>query len=96
MSRHVPIWTARGDLVHAVQLGSGDQTAAWMFDELRYVHREAQTRAQLAYEAWCDLPGRDGYVVYWAAQDRADAAQDQLASWVRGRQTDRPSRCPWS
>ena len=59
---------------------------AWMFGELEFVRREAQIDAQLAYDAWRELPGRDGYAVYRAAQDRADAAQDQLAGWVRGAQ----------
>ena len=40
---------------------------------------EAQTEAELAYEAWCRESGTKGYVVYRAAQDRADAAQDSLA-----------------
>ena len=51
----------------------------WMFCELTYVRREAQAEADLAYEAWCRLPGRDGYAVYRATEDRADAAQDTLA-----------------
>jgi hypothetical protein len=58
------------------------QDQAWMFYELSYVRREAQSEADVAYEMWCRLPGRDGYAVYRAAQDRADIAQDQLAAWV--------------
>jgi hypothetical protein len=75
-------------MIHAPDLARGDQTAGWMSYELQYVRREAQAEAQLAYEAWSRLPGRTGYAVYRAAQDRADAAQDELAAWVRGRQAD--------
>lgn len=54
-----------------------------LLEELRYVRREAQAEADLAYEDWVARPGGEGYVVYRAAQDRADAAQDQLAAWAR-------------
>ena len=54
-----------------------------MLEELRFVRREAQAEANLAYADWREQPGRGAYAVYLAAQDRADAAQDQLASWVR-------------
>jgi hypothetical protein len=82
--------------VDAGRLGDGERTAAWVFSELEYVRREAQVEAELAYEAWCQLPGGDGYAVYRAAQDRADAAQDQLAGWVRGSRSDRSSERPWN
>ena len=75
-------------MIHTPDLARGDQTARWMFYELQYVRREAQAEAQLAYEAWNRLPGRDEYAVYRAAQDRADAAQDELAAWVRGSEAD--------
>jgi hypothetical protein len=42
--------------------------------------RDAQAEARLAYAAWCRRPGADAYAVYRGAQDRADAAQDALAS----------------
>jgi acyl-CoA reductase-like NAD-dependent aldehyde dehydrogenase len=76
-----------------------------MFHELSYVRREAQAEADLAYDAWCRHPGRDRYAVYRAAQDRADAAQDGLATWVRSNQhvrhtraggTERPGRQRYS
>jgi hypothetical protein len=38
----------------------------------------ARAEANLAYDAWCALPGRDSYAVYRAAEDRADAAEDAL------------------
>jgi hypothetical protein len=67
----------------------------WMFFDLEYARREAQLEAQLAYDAWCQLPGRDGYAVYRAAQDRADAAQDELAEEVRRSVCGRSSNRRW-
>jgi hypothetical protein len=81
MSRHDPI--AQGDLICPGDPACREQARAWIFYELTYVRREAQAEADLAYEAWCRLAGRDRYAVYRAAQDRADAAQDELAAWVR-------------
>jgi hypothetical protein len=95
MSPHGPIWTAHRGLAHAAQLG-GNRTQAWMFYELQYVRREAQAEAELAYAAWSELAGRDGYAVYRAAQDRADAAQDQLAEFVRRSHSDRSSGRRWT
>ena len=54
-----------------------------MLEELRFVRREAQAEANLAYEDWRERPCADAYTVYLAAQDRADAAQDELANCVR-------------
>jgi hypothetical protein len=48
--------------------------------ELQYVWRAAQEEARWAYAAWSETLGADGYCVYRAAQDRADAAQDALAA----------------
>jgi hypothetical protein len=50
-----------------------------MLEELGFVRREAQAEANLAYEAWRRLRSGNAYAVYRAAQDRADAAQDDLA-----------------
>ena len=50
-----------------------------MLEELSFVRREAQAEANLAYEDWRRLRSGDAYAVYRAAQDRADAAQDDLA-----------------
>jgi hypothetical protein len=55
-----------------------------MLEELSFVRREAQAEADLAYEDWRCLSSADGYAVYRAAQDRADAAQDDLA-WLTDR-----------
>jgi hypothetical protein len=72
-------------------LSEGDGIAGWVFCELDFVRGEAQAEAELAYDAWRRMPGRAGYAVFRAAQDRADAAQDQLAAWVRGSQRDLPA-----
>jgi hypothetical protein len=64
-----------------------------LLEELRFVRREAQAEANLAYDYWGASPCRERYAVYRAAQDRADAAQDQLADWANeiGRElTDGP------
>lgn len=53
-----------------------------MLEELRFVWREAQLEADEAYEDWNAVSSRDRYAVYRAAQDRADAAQDDLAELV--------------
>jgi hypothetical protein len=53
-----------------------------MLEELSFVRREAQAEATVAYEDWRLWPGGEAYAVYRAAQDRADAAQDDLARWV--------------
>jgi hypothetical protein len=53
-----------------------------LLEELSFVRREAQAEANVAYECWLEHPSRERYVVYRAAQDRADAAQDQLANWA--------------
>ena len=53
-----------------------------LLEELSFVRREAQAEANQAYEDWVEHSNRERYVVYRAAQDRADAAQDQLASWA--------------
>ncbi|MBV8940591.1 MAG: hypothetical protein JO240_02550 [Solirubrobacterales bacterium] len=50
-----------------------------MLEELRFIRREAQAEANVAYEDWRRLQSGDTYALYRAAQDRADAAQDDLA-----------------
>ena len=52
-------------------------TGRW--DELIVLWSAARAEANLAYDAWCDAPGRMTYAVYRAAEDRADAAEDRLA-----------------
>ena len=38
----------------------------------------ARAEANLALDAWRATPGRDAYLVYRAAEDRADAAEQAL------------------
>jgi hypothetical protein len=69
-------------LARAMGLGAWRGTAtpapAWLLDELSCAWRAAQDEAAAAYEHWRLAPGRDGYAVYRASQDRADAAQTVL------------------
>jgi hypothetical protein len=48
-------------------------------DELFTIWSAARAEANLAYAAWCDVPGSLAYAVYRAAEDRADAAELALA-----------------
>jgi hypothetical protein len=48
-------------------------------DELFVLWSAARAEANLAYDAWCSQPGVEGYAVYRAAEDRADAAEERLA-----------------
>jgi hypothetical protein len=52
-------------------------------DELFAIWSVARAEANLAYDAWSAAPGRDTYLAYRAAEDRADAAQDVLAACAR-------------
>jgi hypothetical protein len=54
-------------------------TAAQRHDELFTIWSAARAEANLAYTAWCDVPGADAYSVYRAAEDQADAAELALA-----------------
>ena len=54
-------------------------TAAQHHDELFAIWSAARAEANLAYQAWCEMPGADAYTVYRAAEDRADAAEQALA-----------------
>ena len=48
-------------------------------DELFVLWSAARAEANMAYDAWCDAPGRMTYAVYRAAEDRADAAELALS-----------------
>jgi len=50
--------------------------------ELHAAWHAARREAGAAYEAWCCRGGREAYLVYRAAADRADAAQDTLVAPV--------------
>jgi hypothetical protein len=47
-------------------------------DVLRQVWRAAQDEADRAYGVWQEEPGREAYLAYRAAADRADAALDAI------------------
>ena len=49
-------------------------------DELFVLWSAARAEANLAYDDWCEDPGRDAYLVYRAAEDRADAAEIALST----------------
>lgn len=48
-------------------------------DELFVLWSAARAEANIAYDAWCAVPGRNSYAVYRAAEDRADAAEIALS-----------------
>ena len=49
-------------------------------DEYFVLWSAARAEANMAYDAWCEAPGRMTYAVYLAAEDRADAAELALRS----------------
>jgi hypothetical protein len=53
-------------------------TSGQLHDERFAIWSAARAEANLAYDAWCRLKGREAYAVYRAAEDRADAAEDAL------------------
>ena len=59
--------------------GGGVPSAAMSRDELFVLWSAARAEANMAYDAWCDAPGRVAYAVYRAAEDRADAAEVALS-----------------
>ena len=48
-------------------------------DEVFALWSAARAEANFAYDAWCGAPGLESYIVYRAAEDRADAAEQRLA-----------------
>jgi hypothetical protein len=53
-------------------------TSTQLHDEHFAIWSAARAEANLAYQAWCDVPGLESYAVYRAAEDRADAAEEAL------------------
>jgi hypothetical protein len=49
-------------------------------DELFVLWSAARAEANIAYDDWCAETGRDAYLVYRAAEDRADAAEVALSA----------------
>lgn len=64
----------------AVDAGGGPVTLASRVDVLAVRWAAAAAEARAAYELWCGDPSAEGYSLYRAAADRADAAQDALAA----------------
>ena len=53
-------------------------------EEVFVLWSAARAEANEAYDAWCELPGPSAYAVYRAAEDRADAAETELANLTAG------------
>jgi hypothetical protein len=75
----VPVTGDVGELVFSGELPPD----ASIIDCLRVAWGEARSEANCAYELWHAERGADAYIVYRAAQDRADAAQDAFAQLAR-------------
>ncbi len=54
-----------------------------LLEHVSVARRAAQAEANAAYKEWCRDPTAEMYAVYRALQDRADAAQDELARCAR-------------
>ncbi|MCW3004559.1 MAG: hypothetical protein JWQ20_3857 [Conexibacter sp.] len=54
--------------------------------------RAAEAEAQLAYDVWRAAPEVDAYVAYMAAEERAAAAQEELARWTDAREASTARR----
>ena len=52
----------------------------WLYAELADAWRAAEDEATLAYGHWLEKGDRVAFAIYRAAQDRADAAHDELAA----------------
>ena len=77
-----PPWVSRRVVAHetGLVLSRPVPVGASPSDQLWFAWDEAQLEAEHAYEAWRVSRDTAGYAAYRAAQDRADAAQDALAS----------------
>ena len=53
-------------------------------EEVFVLWSAARAEANEAYDAWCEAPGLNGYVVFRAAEDRSDAAETELANLTAG------------
>ena len=53
-------------------------------EEVFVLWSAARAEANDAYDAWCEAPGTLPYAVYRAAEDRADAAETELANLTAG------------
>ena len=55
-----------------------------LLEEVFVLWSAARAEANLAYDVWCANPGCSAYAVYRAAEDRADAAEAELANLTAG------------
>lgn len=62
-----------------------EEDVDWRVDELHLAWVAAADEAQDAYAHWSERPGREPYLVYRAAEDRADAAFATLAGEAASR-----------
>ena len=85
MSPRETVHELLAQLGRAGDVSSPAQGASWVRDELTDAWDAARKEARLAYLDWCEQKSSDTYVVFVAAQDRADAAQDALGSWAKER-----------
>jgi hypothetical protein len=76
------VLTVRGERYEFTLTGGADHERD-LLEELGFARREAQAEADAAYLDWLADPSTEAYCVYRAAQDRADAAQDDLADCAR-------------
>jgi hypothetical protein len=67
---------------HQIFVIGGSCSAVWVREELGDTWRAANGEARSAYEQWRRTRSREDFVAYRAAQDRADAAQDALATYA--------------
>jgi hypothetical protein len=80
---HKLLSSPRGEDTQSAQTTSRSTHDYALLEEYCFVRREAQAEADLAYQDWHAHACSERYAVYRAAQDRADAAQDDLASWSK-------------
>ena len=52
----------------------------WLYVQFADAWRAAEDEATLAYRRWLEKGDYVAFAIYRAAQDRADAAQDELAA----------------
>jgi hypothetical protein len=64
--------------------GHGAGAMFGRLEEIFVLWSAARAEANVAYDHWCASPGADAYAVYRAAEDRADAAEAELAQFTAG------------
>jgi hypothetical protein len=64
-------------VLRSAERAAGEES--WRVEELYLAWSAARDEVATAYGAWRERPGRERYLVYLAAEDRADAATAALA-----------------